>query len=369
MKKLLSFILTGMLTVSALSCFGTSAETFKATTTNFRPVFDFDSTPAAYTNGYAPGTRTDTVGDSKSEKCITAEGIGLTYNLTIDNKDSYSGNALKLDVTDLSPEGGSYCPISFNVKYGAKKLVNVSGATDFVFWADTTKFKDNIYSNQKGIILYIQETNVAADGSLTDAATAWKPKAGTAGGYYEYEKNGSWVKVKNGETDFLLPANYRGWIKLPLSTFTYCDWTGAERNATFKGKQIQVVQFGMGNYKRQAGSTIVFDEIGFMGSFSKAAETTSAKTTKSNANNTTSKVNTNANTTETQTDTSSQTLTTESDTSSALTTVSSNTDTTSAAKSDKTGNATAWIWIAAAVVVLAAGGAGFYFFYVKRKKS
>ncbi len=48
---------------------------------NFKAVFDFDTTPAAYTNGHKPGTRADTVGDSKSEKCVTAEGIGLTYDL------------------------------------------------------------------------------------------------------------------------------------------------------------------------------------------------------------------------------------------------------------------------------------------------
>jgi len=364
MKKLLSFLLTGVLMITALSGFGVSAKAFTPSATTFKPVFDFDSTPDVYTNGYNPGTRTDTVGDSKSAKCITADGIGLTYNLTIDNSDSFSGNALRLDVTDLAPEGGSYCPVSFNVKYGANKLVDVSGATDFVFWIDSTKYTDGS-TNQKGIFLYLQETNVAADGSLlTEEATAWKPKAGSAGGYYEYEQDGAWVKVENRDTDFILPANYRGWIKMPLSTFTYCDWTGENRNAKFVGKQIQVVQFGMGNYSYQAGATIVFDEMGFMGSFSK----TTASATTTSTNNTSSKstaVTTSA--ASATTPSSSEEISSEnaeSDANIDLATISSNTDETDNTKSD--GNVILWTLIAV-VIVLVAGGLFFYFFYVKTK--
>lgn len=366
MKKLLSFILTLMLMFSVLSGFGASAQAFSASATNFKPVFDFDTTPDVYTNGYKPGTRTDTVGDSKSEKCLTAEGIGLTYNLTIDTASAFKGNALRLDVTDLAPEGGSYCPVVFNVKYGAKKLPDVSGATDFAFWVDTTKYKDADTQNQKGIILYIQETNVAADGSFTDQATAWKPKAGTAGGYYEYEKDGAWTKVDNRDTDFLLPANYKGWIKMPLSTFTYCDWTGADRNASFVGKQIQVVQFGMGNYKRQAGSTVVFDEIGFMGSFSSNSgnsTTTTTQSTSSTKSQTTSSATSSLSSSSSDV---SSVLTSSGETvsnaSSSLT--SSNTVKSDAEKSDN--NSVLWIVIVAVVVLLAAGGFCFYFFYLRK---
>ncbi len=156
-----------------------------------------------------------------------------------------------------------------------------------MFWCDTTGFKDG-YANQKGIILYVQEANVLPDGSTTsEAATAWKPKAGTKGGYYLYENGkGGWTKQATNETDFYLPVNYRGWIKMPMSAFTYCDWNGDTVNDRFYGKQIQVVQFGMGNYKRQSGSVIYFDEIGFTGSFKESAyqTTTSSKPQSTNSN-------------------------------------------------------------------------------------
>lgn len=113
--------------VMAVSVIGglnaSAASSFQITDKNFKPVFDFDTTPGTYQNGDTKvGTRTDTVGDSKSEKCIDAQGVGLTYNLAIDSSNAVRGNALKLSVTDQAPEGGAYCPISFNVRYGQNNL-------------------------------------------------------------------------------------------------------------------------------------------------------------------------------------------------------------------------------------------------------
>ena len=60
---------------------------------------------------------------------------------TIDSSVSARGNALRLDVTALAPEGGSWCPVMLNVKYGTNKLIDATGATDFIFWVNTTKYK------------------------------------------------------------------------------------------------------------------------------------------------------------------------------------------------------------------------------------
>lgn len=367
--KLLSAALSMVMAVSVIGGLNASAaSSFQITDKNFKPVFDFDTTPGTYQNGDTKvGTHTDTVGDSKSEKCIDAQGVGLTYNLAIDSSNAVRGNALKLSVTDQAPEGGAYCPISFNVRYGQNKLVDVYGATDFMFWCDTTGFKDG-YTDQKGIILYIQEANVLADGSVTsDASTAWKPKSGTKGGYYLYEDgNGGWAKQANNETDFYLPVNYRGWIKMPMSEFDYCDWNGDTVNDRFYGKQMQVVQFGMGNYKRQAGSVIWFDEMGFTGDFSAASDNNNKPSGGTTSHVQSSAVSSTASDTQNQVSSDTPSDTSVIDSSSESTDVSS-VSSDKETKTEKSGSLL-WLWIVLGVVAVAGAGAGcWYFLYFKKK--
>ncbi len=388
-RKLVSLCIAAALgTVLAAPVSATSS--FTPDVSNFKAVFDFDTTPASYTEGHKPGTRSDTVGDSKSEKCITAEGIGLTYDLTIDAGVSAKGNALRLDVTELAPEGGSWCPVLLNVKFGPNKLVDVSGATDFIFWVDTTKYKDtNGQHIQKGINLYIQETDVAEDGSLTDKATAWKPKAGSKGGYYLMEDGaGGWKKVENSDSDFWLPVNYQGWIKLPISTFEHTDWSTDDSDGIFNCRQIQIIQLGMGNYSIQSGATLYFDEFGFTGNFAGSADTTTTKpvdTTTTTIDVTTTKpIDGNVTTVDQESDTTvdpaettdggpnvsteSTGLTTDATETPATPSVTAATETVEGANGPEGSRGTGfwWIWVLAAVVVIALGGVCFYFLYVRR---
>lgn len=384
--KWLSVILSAALLSSTVLTFSASAAaaSFKPTKTNFRPVFDFDETPSVYTDKYKPGTRTDTVGDSKSEKSITAEGLGLTYDLTIDSSVSFKGNALRLDVTQLAPPDGSWCPVMLNARYGKNKLADVSGATDFIFWADTTKYKDTNGAHiQKGINLYIQETDIAKDGTTTKDATAWKPKSGAKGGYYLMENGkGGWTKVENNEFDFWLPTNYRGWIKIPVSTLVHTDWNAVDSDGVFNGKEIQIIQLGMGNYAIQSGATLYFDEFGFTGSFKTASSTTAntkqdaGKTTASGtateAGNTSTTAATNAD--GSQTENSDNTGSdVNSDVSDNLTDqTSGSTDNTKAAEdtdkdADNTDGGLWWVWLIAGAAVIVGGGAGAYLFYFKKK--
>lgn len=384
--KGLSVVLSAALLSSAALTFSASAATasFTPTKTNFRPVFDFDATPSTYTDQYKPGTRSDTVGDSKSQKSITAEGLGLTFNLTIDKASSFAGNALRLDVTALAPPDGSWCPVMLNVMYGKNKLVDVSGATDFVFWVDTTKYKDTNGANiQKGINLYVQETDIAKDGTVTKDATAWKPKSGEAGGYYFMEDGkGGWTKVQNSEFDFWLPANYKGWIKLPLSTFTHTDWSKVDSDGVFNGKQIQIIQLGMGNYAIQSGATLYFDEFGFVGNFKAVSTTTTTKqgagstasTTKAGAGNgTTAATDANGSQVESTDSAVSTADTQSSDVTGDSTSASDINSSQPVDANDKDVDNGAsgglwWLWVIAGVVVVAAAGVGVYFFYFKKKQ-
>lgn len=305
--------------------------------------------------------------------CKICSAVNLLRIVNREIKKNYSLKcALKLTVTDLAPDEGSYCPVTFNVRYGTNKLIDVSGATDFMFWCDTTQFKDG-YSNQKGIILYIQEANVLADGSVTpDAATAWKPKKGSDGGCYYYEDGkGGWVKQQTNDTDFYLPVNYRGWIKMPLTAFDYCEWNGDSVNDRFYGKQIQAVSFGMGNYKRQSGSVLYFDEIGFFGTFKTAVNNSTPANTSSTASssgNTSSVAQSTSSAAESTADSEVSSVVSETeDTDTAST--ESNEDTAVEEKNEETeGGSLLWLWIVIAVaVVLIAAFLCFYFIYVKKK--
>jgi len=384
-KKLLAFTPLAALCLSSFLTFSVSAagkSSFTPNETNFKPVFDFDSVPSAYTDGYKPGTRTDTIGDSKSEKSITGEGLGLTYDLTIDASNSYKGNALRLDVTQLAPPDGAWCPVMLNVRYGKNKLVDATGATDFIFWVDTTKYKNtNGEHIQKGINLYIQEADVLPDGSITSDATAWKPKAGKNGGYYLMEDgNGGWTKVENSEYDFWLPTNYVGWIKIPLSTFEHTEWNVNDSDGKFNCKQIQIIHLGMGNYSIQSGATIYFDEFGFVGNFSKSDTKTTAKqggaTTNTTNKNDAGTAKTTNNGTAAGTDSAVTTTTNESQPNDSVTSdVDTSNSATGTTNTDNVGDTDNkadngglwWLWIIIAVVVVG-GGAGGCLFYIKKVK-
>ena len=207
-----------------------------------------------------------------------------------------------------------------------------------------------------------------ADGSVTsDASTAWKPKSGTKGGYYLYEDgNGGWAKQANNETDFYLPVNYRGWIKMPMSEFDYCDWNGDTVNDRFYGKQMQVVQFGMGNYKRQAGSVIWFDEMGFTGDFSAASDNNNKPSGGTTSHVQSSAVSSTASDTQNQVSSDTPSDTSVIDSSSESTDVSS-VSSDKETKTEKSGSLL-WLWIVLGVVAVAGAGAGcWYFLYFKKK--
>ena len=154
---------------------------------------------------------------------------------------------------------------------------------------------------------------------------------------------------------------------MPMSEFDYCDWNGDTVNDRFYGKQMQVVQFGMGNYKRQAGSVIWFDEMGFTGDFSAASDNNKP------SGGTTSHVQSSA-VSSTASDTQSQVSSDTSSDTSVIDSSSESTDVSSASsdketKTEKSGSLL-WLWIVLGVVAVAgAGAACWYFLYFKKKQN
>lgn len=280
-KIVAACLASSLLAVSMALPSSAAKSSFTPDNTNFTPVFDFDSTPTAkYTDGYNPGVRSDLIGDSKTQKCITADGVGYSYNLSIIGNGGYSGKALKLDVNENSPEDGIYCPIGLHSEYGENKNSGVpSGytATDLCFWVDCTGFKDSVATSKgetplKGILLYFQEKDYDQAGNQVKDPTAWWPKTTNEGGYWQIEDgNGSWKKMDMNSTkrdhDFFIPNTYKGWVKIPLSNFELVSggsWNQNDQDGKIDAKSVEQISLGMGNYAKQAGSTVIFDQFGFM---------------------------------------------------------------------------------------------------------
>lgn len=392
--RLVPALLTCALLFSVVPCTASAAtSSFTPNSNNFRAVFDFESVPAAYTEGYKPGTRSDTVGLGKSQKAVNPEGLGLTYDLTIVKNDVLGGLALQIDVTDLAPENGAYCPIMLRPDYGDNTQIDVSGAEYFAFWVDTTGF-----INQEGekavkrMDFYVQEMDVEADGSVsTENATSWRPDYKKVNGeapYYEYEDGkGGWLRCEDFTVlDFGLPLNYQGWIRFPLNTLVHTDFNTSDVDGVFNGKEVTHVLLGLGNYAANKGSVYLFDQIGFMGDFSSGSSETTPQQPDTTTNSPTEGADTTAGNSGEDTDPTVNVDPTGGDSTADATDGTNVSDTTTRSTSDNeddesepagvgnlddggTGGSFPWGWIVAAVVVviLAGGGVTLYLLYKKGK--
>ncbi|HIW73078.1 MAG TPA: hypothetical protein H9684_02030 [Firmicutes bacterium] len=385
--RLAPALLTCALLVSVVPGMASAASSFTPSSSNFRTVFDFDTVPAAYTEGYKPGTRSDTIGLGKSQKAITADGLGLTYDLTIVKNDALDGGlALQIDVKDLAPENGAYCPITLRPDYGDNLQTDVSGAEYFAFWVDTTGFIDqNGEKTVKRMDFYIQEMDVEADGSVSaESATAWRPdyKETTAEGpYYEYEDGkGGWLRSEDFTVlDFGLPVDYQGWVRFPIASLVHTDFSTTDTDGVFNGKQLTHVFLGLGNYAAHKGSVYLFDQIGFMGDFSSGSGGEDTTTAPPAGGEPVTEPDGNADSTTTADPDADPTTTAGGTDEDGKTSPTSRTTADDGSEpvgggdgygdGDGSGGSFPWGWIAAAaiVVVLAGGGVTLYLLYRKGK--
>lgn len=248
---------------------------------DFRPVFDYDTYPGTYPVGTKAGTTSDPICITANKRAISGTGLGMTYDLTVVAGKSIAGNALQLSVSDFAPENGAYCPVAWFPQFGKNPVTDVKGATDFMFWVDTTNFK-NAKTGKcvvKAFNMFIQEMNVTngkIDRLKGTGSTAWAPTSAEKGGIMYIEKSGQWVSTPLGaaknhqENCILLPVNYKGWIRLPLSKLEriWADDPNQAKymNTSFQGLGLYMINFGMGNYAANIGSTVIFDEMGFYSS-------------------------------------------------------------------------------------------------------
>lgn len=394
MNKLVKVISSGFFaslmvatTIPFTTASAVTAGNYNLTSSNFRAVVDFDKALGVYKPGMKPGSLTDRVGVSKNRKAFKIDtGLNINVDFTIVASGGQSGNALLQEVLQGAPETGAWEPFVFHMEnaVGTSKIDNVEGATDFMFWVDTTQFKDP--QGPKKWVLTIQETDVK-DGKLNpQRATFWCTKSAEKNGIIYKEQNGKWVgypTCKDKDTEgnwFPMPEKYKGWIRIPISSLCHNTWANQfDSDNKFNGKQLQLIAVNQGDWASQKGSKIIWDSFGFYGNFAAVNPTpsTSSKaggSTASNNNSTASGTTSNA--------TSSSASSAASSSSSASSTDAASSDATSsnaAASSDSASSAAAstsaspsnhvWVIVLIVVLVLAAAGVGGFFLFKKIRKS
>lgn len=392
---LASLLIATTVPAANISASGIRAGSYTLNSSNFKMVADFDGVLGAYTPGMKPGSVTDRVGTSKNKKAIMAQGgIGITYSLEIVSGKGQSGNAIEQTVLD--PSDGVWEPWHLEIQNakGAAKVDNVEGATDFMFWCDTTGFLDAKTKKpiQKSFMLIFQEGDVLANGKLnTGKASAWEVKPAENGGKIYYEKNGTWEsmptckKADNYCYWMNLPISYKGWIRVPFTSLTHDPaWTSqVDSDGKFNGKQLQYISFDQGDWPSQKEAKIVYDSFGFYGSFKTTPAPSSSKASNSVSNsnkpgngNTTSGAASNASAASTASGSSSaaassgasSTESTSSDSTSGASTASADTSSAAANTQAQSSNHT-WLIVLIVVLVLAAAGVGGFFIFKKVKKA
>lgn len=383
-KVITSGILASLVVVTTAPVSFVSAETagsYTLNSSNWKTFGDFDGHPGKYTPGMHPGSITDKIGVSKNKKAIMGAGFGISVDLEIVAGVGQSGNALVQTVLN-APESGAWEPWQFvfdNMK-GDAKVDNFEGATDFMFWVDTTKFKDS-RGGPKKWDLTIQETDIKNGQLNTKGATAWTTKCQEKSGVLYKEQNGRWVtypgckKADKEEEWFPLPENYKGWIRIPITSLCHNSWEQVDSDNKFNGRQIQVVDINQGDWAQQKGSKIVWDSFGFYGNFKTNTPTPSSQIS-SNAPKTSS--NTPVSGTSSTPSAVSGASSSTSSGSSSGSDVSSSSDSSSVAPASEASSKAAdtgvksnntWLIVLIIVLVAAAAGVGGFFIYKKVKKA
>lgn len=368
------------------------AGSFSLTTSTFKPVANFDGALVKYPIGAKPGYLTDTYGASKNRKPVmVSSGLGINFDLTaVAGK---YGVAIQQTILPGCAETGAWEPWTMQLTNSKTKTngIDVSGATDFLFWIDTTQYNDKDkktgVQTGKKFIPTIQETDVFANGTLnTKKATAWEVNPKEQGGYFYYESNGGWVKkdaltkAKDEAHWIEIPVHYRGWIRIPFAAFGHAPWDGmVDTDGKFNGKQIQYVCVNQGDYANQAPSKILWDEFGFYGKFASTTTTTKTNTTttttKSGTTTTTATSGTSsaatasgASSAASSSSAVSSTASTSSDATSSDATASTDSTASAAASTSASSSSHVWIIVLIVVLVLAAAGVGGFFLFKKFKK-
>jgi len=179
---------------------------------------------------------------------------------------------------DPSLASGVFTEASYKPQLDEKANLNLEGATDFVFWIDTTGETLSV-----AFQIVIGERDYDADGE-----PVMKENMDTGALEYQITWRNIWdgidtkyYTLADGETEWVehtgtsgyyvrLDNTFKGYVRIPLDTFELC-WGSQDVNDTFDFKYLTDIGFYYGMYSRHAetGYAIALDNIGFAGDFKK----------------------------------------------------------------------------------------------------
>lgn len=290
MKKYLKFISAGLVIgLLSTSTVFASAETFKS-------IWDYNSLPA----GFQPGSSTDK-GSKGSPYVAFNKGLGTIFDASVQSGVGINGgNGL---VVTCKGEEGNADWISWDTytDKAVHPVTDVEGATDFVVWFDTThwKYKDPAYDYNGAKLdetfyyyFDIGEYDYNSSGKLTGNMTTWEPRPNAPC----YFQNGNgWTKSAISPEDkdkaVPIPKNFKGWIRVPLSSLQKAYFGNYDADNKWDGKHIVFIGCGMGFWKDNNVSSFTIANYGFLGDFKSGGIPLPLDVQKSSSNASSSKSN------------------------------------------------------------------------------
>jgi hypothetical protein len=256
----------------------------------FKACVDFNS----MSNGFKIGSPADK-GTSGQPFAFITGGLATVFNTTIETGRGASGNAMVFDCFGASASG-NWTGFTLDNTVGLHPVNNCVGGTGFAMWVDFSKWDRYAANGTQSFQFYFME-RAYKDGVYTGDESSYCVKGGTS----TYIQDGAgWKAVPiafnadGSESNMLsVPTHYRGWVKIPLSSFYKpIPWGNHDDLPSADLKYITSFRFGYGYYADDNGHSWVIDDLGFYGDnlaggvafpYTYQASTSSTTTTSSKA--------------------------------------------------------------------------------------
>lgn len=169
---------------------------------------------------------------------------------TVDGTGYQGSRGLRYSVP---PSANADAWVSFQMLPPAYNSAQAKGATDLYFWIDTTSLGSQRFSH----MLYFSENDTAGNES-----TIWTLQS--SGYFYIENGRGGFIKIPIDNSYLKYPAGYKGFVKVPLSSFTP-TWATSDSNSQFGLDGINYILLAFNSFDEWHGYNVTFDSFGFTG--------------------------------------------------------------------------------------------------------
>ena len=226
---------------------------------------DTSSLPANYTYKTLADFNEMVAGTSVYGQAMFDSSARSYIEETISPDGAYSGNGIKLNTT-AEPSGNTNIWTEYRAQNDPNVSNNFTGATEFSFYIDLTTCGIDDFSVQ----LYTEERDKNLDGSDAGVTTR-VTKEGSV--FYTKNTDGNWVEgsVPAGSVYMHLPKNYKGFVRVPLTSLIVANST-VDTNSKFDLDKIIDISLLTVVTTQSINKPITFDQYGFGGNIADGVE-------------------------------------------------------------------------------------------------